>query len=389
MPPDGSIAHRADFSHVRYAQVWEDADVLAEALAIRPGDRVLSIASAGDNALALLADDPAEVVAVDLSVAQLACLDLRVAAFRSLEHAEVLELIGSRPSARRADLYARCRPALGAEARAFWDARPEAVELGIGSAGRFERYFRMFRRLVLPLAHRRARVERLLCGGGSAEERRAWYDRNWDTWRWRALFEVAASRFVLGKARDASFFDHVDGPVARRIRTRVREAVTQTDPAQNPYLAWILTGTHRAALPRYLRAEHFEAIRDRLDRITPVQAPIEDVLTEAGPGAFSQYNLSDVFEYVDPAHTEALFGRLAETARPGARLAYWNLLADRQAPASVSAIRALPELSARLHARDKAPFYSAFRVEEVRAEPVAETATEAPRPEAAESEGSA
>ena len=366
MPPDGSIAHRADFSHVRYAQVWEDADVLAEALAVGPGDRVLSIASAGDNALALLADDPAEVVAVDLSAAQLACLALRVAAFRSLEHGQVLELIGSRPGARRADLYARCRSALDVNARAFWDARPEAVEAGVGSAGRFERYFRHFRRLVLPLAHPPRRIERLLRGSGDAEERRAWYDDHWETVRWRLLFRIAASRFVLGKARDPRFFDHVDGPVAERIRGRVREAVTQTDPVANPYLAWILTGTHREALPRYLRAEHFEAIRDRLDRLTPVQASLEDVIAEAGAGAFSQFNLSDVFEYVDPAHTEALFARLAEAGRPGARLAYWNLLADRQSPASVrDRIRPLPELSARLHALDKAPFYSAFRVEEV------------------------
>ena len=47
---------------VRYANVWEDAAVLREGLRIRPGERVLSIASAGDNCLAMLADDPALVV---------------------------------------------------------------------------------------------------------------------------------------------------------------------------------------------------------------------------------------------------------------------------------------------------------------------------------------
>lgn len=366
--PDGSIAHRADFSHIRYAQVWEDADVLAEALAIRPGDRVLSIASAGDNALALLADDPAEVVAVDLSVAQLACLALRVAAFRALSHPEILELIGSRPSARRAALYARCRPALDPEARAFWDARPAEVEAGVGSAGRFERYFSVFRRVVLPLAHRRGTVEALLRGGDSAEGRRAWYDAHWETARWRLLFRLAASRAVLGKARDPRFFDHVDGPVAERIRRRVREAVTQTDPVANPYLTWALTGTHREALPRYLRPEFFEPIRDRLDRLTPVRGSLEDVLAEAGAGTFSQYNLSDVFEYVDPAHTEGLFGRIAEAGRLRARVAYWNLLADRRSPESLRGrLRPLQDLSDRLHAADKAPFYSAFRVEEVEA----------------------
>ena len=87
------VATRADFSGVRYAQCWEDADVLVEALDVRPDDVCLSIASAGDNALALLAEGPARVVALDLSPAQLACLELRVAAFRRLQHHELLALL--------------------------------------------------------------------------------------------------------------------------------------------------------------------------------------------------------------------------------------------------------------------------------------------------------
>src|SRR5439155_15927305 len=76
------IATRADFSIIRYAQCWEDADVLLDALDIHPGEVCLSIASAGDNTLALLTRNPKRVVAVDLSASQLACLELRVAAFR-------------------------------------------------------------------------------------------------------------------------------------------------------------------------------------------------------------------------------------------------------------------------------------------------------------------
>ena len=349
-------------ARLRYGQCWEDADVLAEALAVRPGGRVLSIASAGDNALALLADDPAEVVAVDLSAAQLAGLALRVAAFRALEHAEVLELVGSRPSGRRPALYTRCRPALGAEARRFWDARPDAVAGGVGSAGTFERYLARFRRVALPLAHGRRRVRRLLRGGGSPAERRAWYDRHWETRRWRALFAVAASRRVLGEARFPGALDQVEGGVAGRLRRRVREAVTQTDPAQNPYLAWILTGAHGEALPRYLRPEHFEAIRGRLDRVTLRHGSLADVL--AGErGAFDAFNLSDVFEYLSPAASDGLFALAARAGRPGARLAYWNLLAERRAPRDVG-LRPLDDLSERLHGRDKAPFYGAFRVDE-------------------------
>src|SRR4029434_2763681 len=69
-------AIRADFSQIRYAQCWEDADVLLEALAIQPGEVCLSIGSAGDNTLALLAREPARVIAVDLNPSHLARLRL-------------------------------------------------------------------------------------------------------------------------------------------------------------------------------------------------------------------------------------------------------------------------------------------------------------------------
>ena len=49
------IEQRARFDIIRYANSWEDADLLVDALRPAPGKRMLSIASAGDNAFALVA----------------------------------------------------------------------------------------------------------------------------------------------------------------------------------------------------------------------------------------------------------------------------------------------------------------------------------------------
>src|SRR5271167_3700382 len=99
-------------AQIRYAQCWEDADALNEGLDVQAGDTCLSIASAGDNTLALLARNPRRVIAIDRRPEQIACLELRVSAYRNLAHGELLELIGSRPSERRGPLYRRCRPDL-------------------------------------------------------------------------------------------------------------------------------------------------------------------------------------------------------------------------------------------------------------------------------------
>jgi S-adenosylmethionine-diacylglycerol 3-amino-3-carboxypropyl transferase len=99
--PAAEVAERADFSLIRYAQCWEDTDVVLEGLAARPGDRCFSVASGGDNTLAMLAAAPAEVIAVDLSPAQIHLVELKAASFKVLPYAAMLEVNGIRPSARR------------------------------------------------------------------------------------------------------------------------------------------------------------------------------------------------------------------------------------------------------------------------------------------------
>lgn len=361
------VARRADFSSIRYAQVWEDADVLTRGLAIEPGDRCLSIASAGDNALALLSGDPGEVVAVDLSEAQLACLALRVAAYRTLEHGELLELIGSRESDRRLSLYERCRARnLDDDARRFWDAHRSAIEAGIGSAGKFERYFALFRTRLLPLIASRRRVAELLEPRDRAGRER-FHESRWNTWRWRALFRIFFSRAVMARlGRDPAFFRYVEGNVASRILERARYALVDLAPAENPYLQWILTGRHQTALPMALRPEHFETIRSRIGRLRWRRVAIEDALR--AEGRFRRFNLSDIFEYMSETSTAQVLEAIARSGEPGGRLVYWNMLVPRSRPAALAdRLVSRDSLAAELFREDKAFFYSRLVVEEIAA----------------------
>src|SRR5688500_6747280 len=121
------IDSRAAFDIIRYANSWEDADVLCAALRPAPGKRMLAIASAGDNTFALLAGG-AEVVAADLSAAQLALVDLKRAAIRQLDDDALLGFLGVSDLRNRAMLYRSLE--LPADTRAYWDANLEAIETG-------------------------------------------------------------------------------------------------------------------------------------------------------------------------------------------------------------------------------------------------------------------
>jgi S-adenosylmethionine-diacylglycerol 3-amino-3-carboxypropyl transferase len=360
------VARKANFSILRYAQCWEDTDVLLEALDIQPGDDCLSIASGGDNTLAMLAREPRRVIALDLSPAQLACLELRIAAYRELNHRELLEFHGSVPSVRRISFYRRCRRHLSEEARALWDARTAELSLGFGHLGKFERYLARFRSAVLPLIHSQRVIESLL-EPRTADEREAFYRDVWDTWRWRLAFRLFFSRRAMGRwGRDHGFFQYANGNVAECLLQRARYAVTALDPSTNPYVQWILTGGHRTALPFALREENFEAIRRNLHRLEWRCQSLEDFLVADG-GPIDCFNLSNVFEYMSPGNYRCLLERMARFSLRGARLAYWNLFARRECPAEMNALwRPLPELARRLHDQDKAFFYSRFVVEERR-----------------------
>lgn len=358
-------AQRADFSGIRYAQCWEDADILLEALHPGPGKRCLSIASAGDNTLALLARAPEYVLAIDLSPAQLACLELRVAAYGTLQHGELLAIIGSIPSPDRMNLYRACRSRLSRETCEFWDARSKFVERGIGGCGKFERYFEVFRARILPLIHSKRHIADLLQAKPRGE-RIAFYSRRWSNRRWCALFRVFFSRRVMGAlGRDPEFFRYVSGSVSARILARTEYALTELDPAQNPYIQWILTGRHNGVLPFALREENFEAIRCNLHRLEWRRAALEDVGER--DGLFDCFNLSDIFEYMSPQSYAQQLARMVPLGRSGARLAYWNMLAPRHRPDALAChFDELTECAAELFSRDKAFFYSAFVVEQLR-----------------------
>lgn len=363
------IENKADFSIIRYAQVWEDADTLLEGLNIQPSDVCLSIASAGDNALAMLAKKPTKVIALDLNPAQLFCLELRVAAYKSLEHKEFLELMGSRPSDNRRRYYQKCRKLLSEETRLFWDNKQEEIEkYGMGGVGKFERYFRIFKTWILPLVHSKATVHKLL-SPKSEEERNVFFNDVWNTWRWRLLIRIFFSQTLMGKmGRDPAFFTYVDGSFSEHVSRKIKHGMCVQNPAKNPYLYWILNGTHGEILPFALRAENFENIKNNLDKLEWHLLSTESFAERCKREniKINKHNLSNIFEYMSEENYLSTLSSLIEISETGAILLYWNMMVPRTCPESLKqSLKPHVERAQKLHIQDKAIFYSNLIIEEV------------------------
>lgn len=361
------IAEKARFDHIRYAQLWEDAEVLTKALGDCKGKTLVSICSAGDNAIAMLLLDPKRVVAIDLSLAQIACLKLRIGAYKYLSHDEFLELMGSRPSQKRSELLTKALQDTDADTQQFWiNLTDDVIKHGAAGVGKFERYFRIFRKYMLPLVHSRKTIADLFVPR-SRDQRQVFFDTRLNSFRWRLMLKVFFSRFIMGRmGRDKAFFDHVDGSPAEHVIRRTHHAAVICDPSENPYLYWIMNGRHSSALPMSWQKENFDIIKTRIDRIEMRVGSLE-AFVSTGEKA-DGYNLSDIFEYMSPDAFESVYETILNASNKNARLVYWNMMAPRRVPNRMSDnVTRLQNLEDQLKKTDKAFFYSDFVVEEVKA----------------------
>lgn len=357
------MIEQVDFNMIRYANCWEDAGILSEALDIPKGGRILSIASAGDNSFSLLLKEPSLLVAVDVSEVQLFLVELKKACIKHLSHAETLRFLGFTAADDRKALFEIISHDLSPKALAHWLKHFEQIEQGIIHQGKFERYFQLFVKKILPWIHSKKTVAALF-REKSAEEQQAFYSKTWNSWRWRLLFKVFFSRWVMGKfGRDPQFLKQVSLNVSEYIFGSAERELSGTHVFRNFILRYNLTAGFGNLLPHYLQTENYERIKTQIDKLLVHQGFAEDAI--ATYGTFDAMNLSNIFEYLDAELFKKLAEKLSEGLSKNGRLAYWNLMVQRKISGILpTEIQELKELSEKLKSKDQGFFYSNFVVEQ-------------------------
>lgn len=352
------LTERVNFDIIRYANCWEDPDVLLSGLSPSPGSRILSIGSAGDNSFSLLTTDPEIVVAVDVSMVQLFLVELKKCCFQNLEWEETLAFLGFTPSETREKSFRLLKHQLGSEARAYWESNLALVRQGVIHQGKFEKYFQLFSRKILPFIHSKKLVEVLLAPK-TAGEQQDFYSRKWNTWRWRLLFRVFFSNYVMGKyGRDPEFTKHVQGSVSQYIFEKAARHLRSAAAQDNFILRYTLTGNFGALLPHYLQKENYPVIRSETGRLHLVQGFAQDTTRQFGK--FHCMNLSNIFEYMDTEMFTRVAAQLAEGLQQGGKLAYWNLMVPRRISEVIPDVQYCRAVSERLTENDRGFFYKEF-----------------------------
>lgn len=364
-----TMSRRDVFADILYAQCWEDPTIDREAFRIGPDDVVFSITSGGCNVLAFLIDDPRAVLALDLSPYQNYLLKLKIAAFRTLDYEALLEFLGVTASDCRPALYAGLRTQLDPETRSWWDTQPLKIERGIIHVGRYEDYMRLLRTWFNRLMGRS--LIREIFSAVTREERVRLYERKWDTLRWRLFTKVFLGRPIMVHLFDPVFYEQLEDSFSfgDHFREIIRHAITELPVRENTFLAYIVFGHFYSPdqLPLYLRREHFDAIRSRLDRVQITCGPCEGYFAALPPDHITKFNFTNIFEWMPVDVFTNLLRDTVRVAKNGAVLTYRNLLVPRCRPLCLAqSIEPQTALAQRLHRQDLSFIYRAYVVERVR-----------------------
>ncbi len=315
---------------LKYSNVWEDGGLLSKALQIDQYSKVLSIASAGDNSLLLLKDQPKEMVCVDLNEIQIFVSALKEQAIRHLGYEDCLRLLGFEACSSRWAWYQKIHPFLSEATQAYFTKNKILIEQGIIHQGKFENYFKIFAKWVLPFIHSKKTIAQLFAEKTEAEQK-AFYQNNWNTRRWRLLFNLFFSRTTMGKlGREPEKLKEVKGNVGQLIFEQTEQHLQSKAAQTNAMLHYCLTASFGKFLPPYMQKTNFDHIKQWLQtkEITYFRGDLQQALQRFNN--FNRFNLSNIFEYMSEPVFEKQTDIVYQQSAKDAIIAYWNLMVSRK-----------------------------------------------------------
>jgi S-adenosylmethionine-diacylglycerol 3-amino-3-carboxypropyl transferase len=370
------------FKGLVYPQIWEDPEVDIKALAIQPGNVIVTIASGGCNALSYLTEDPGRIEAVDLNEAHVALNRLKLSAAENLPGYESFHrFFGKADDKANVAAYHRfIAPNLDAASRAYWEKRKWNGRMRISLFSR-DLYQHGLLGWFIGAAHRVARWHGVdpadMLRAKTMAEQRTFFDTALSPLFDRRIIKWATARkaslFGLGipPAQYEALASAGGGSMTVVLRERLEKLSCGFLLSEN-YFAQQAFGRSYGAdgsgpLPPYLKAEHFETIRRRAHRMTCVNASLTTHLADKAPRSVDRVSLLDAQDWMNGTQLNDLWREITRTANPGARVIFRTaavptILPGRVDPAILDRWEYLEAQSAELHAQDRSSIYGGFHI---------------------------
>jgi len=368
------------FKGLVYPQIWEDPDVDMEALQLRPGARMVAIASGGCNVLSYLTADPKDITAVDLNRAHIALTRLKLAGARHLpSYQSFYRFFGAADEKGNVAAYERfLRDKIDADTRKYWEGRDLTTRKRITLFSR-DLYHHGLLGYFVGIGHfiaRRYGVDpKDMARCKTLDEQRTYFDTVIAPLFDKRLVRWATSKkmSLYGLGIPPAQYEALagGGDMSTVLRQRLEKLACDFSMNDN-YFAWQAftrgyAGDESGPLPPYLKQEHFPKIRERADRVSVVNRSFTDHLETEGDDSLDAYILLDAQDWMTDIQLNDLWREITRTARPGARVAFRtaaepSLLPGRVDDAILDLWTYEEERSLELGRRDRSSIYGGFHI---------------------------
>ena len=312
--------------YIHYSNCHEDSAFVLEQIKNQP-KRILSIASALVNCLAMLLLAPDEIVAIDSNDTQIYLCRLKQCGIKYLDYESFLVLIGIAEGDSK-DCYEKIREHLDEETRDYFDSHIYLIsDVKLVHCGRFEYYFSVFKNKVLPLIHSKRTITSFMNAEDITRQREL-YRKTFNNLRFKLMFKLFFSEAVMKQVgRDKEYFRYNKGSLSTLLKRKFEVCVENNLNLHNPYLQYIVFNNF-SALPVYLKRENFEFIKRNIDKLTIKKADFSQAVNEVKKYDFMY--LSDIFEYMDISVMEEMSKAISNSLADGGEVMFFNMMNPRR-----------------------------------------------------------
>lgn len=362
-----------------YNTSWEDPRIDRQLLNLDKHSRVVMLTSAGCNTLDYLLDGPKVIHAVDVNPRQNALLQLKLALIESGDFDDLFAMFGHGAHANYRRVYLKIRSLLSKQAVDFWDSKihyfdAKSIKKSFYYYGTSGLFAWSMTRYLMKNPHIRNELLNLL-DAQTLDEQQVIYTRLepmlWGpfiSWLIRQPFTLS----LLGVPRPQIrlITEQYAGGMRGYLGDKINHVCTSVLIHDNYFWRVYLTGSYtETCCPNYLKRDHFAQLRETVNRVKVHNATVTNFLKN-NPGKYTHFILLDHQDWLaqhDPHALEEEWQLILNNSQPGSKILMRSAATQLDfIPESAKAsLQFFPELTDRLHLRDRVGTYGSLHFAEV------------------------
>lgn len=367
-----------DFNKIDFYTCWDDFNLIQKALQFNSNDTVFMITSGGCNVLNTLVYNPKKIISVDYNPYQNYLLELKIAAIKSLNYEDFLQLMGVNSSKFRENIYNTIRGHLSKNAREFWDSNTFIIQKGIISAGEIN--VKLFGQFLRYLKGDTTINNFFVCK--TIDEQTNYFYTYIYGFPWKLLVYISYNNIIcklslclialhelpFKRERLSGYFRYIKKiHYPKNHLKKIDDIFTKIPIKHNSYASLLLLNRYSSmdCFPPYLKESNFEVLKKRVERIELKTTSVIEALQELPNNSITKFYFSNIFDWTNDKEFRYILKEIIRVGNNRSRVFYLGTIPDRDIPTTFTEIQTDNDLAFQLLQEDRTTMYSKMVIGEI------------------------